>query len=806
MLHLLRDAQFGVRMLSKGRVVSAVVVITLALAIGVTSTIVSLVGTVLVRPFPDVKDPARIVWLFERQGDATQSGTDKLNEAVPVANFFKWKTETKQLQELAVITPHRQIVDGAGEPTRVKGFAATPNYFRLMGTKMAFGRDFSADEDTPGRDQVAVLGYAFAERRFGSAAAAVGRTITTSGKARTVIGVLSRSFAFPGLTDLWVPLVVDPEMRANRTETRFIVFGRLNPGATTDAVNAEVAAMAPGLAAEFPDTNRGTSAQALTLHEVFIGTGGQRIALVTLLAALLTLFVASVNVGNILFAQGIARRAEFALRAALGASRGRLIRQLLTECLILCAAGGVLGLAISMWGLDLFVASMPESIANRMRIYWELRFDASWGLVVVGVTLMTTLFAGLWPAWRVSHTAVAETLKEHGTHASSGRSHRGILRGLVTAQVSIGLALVTGAACGVIDLVQTERQKLGFEPTAVLAAMITREARDDDDNNKRFFTDLVDRLRAVPGATAVGLTSDPPLSRGSERVELAVPGRPPARPGEELEGKLVIVDGDYFKAAAIEVLEGNVFTAKDDREGPAVIVLSRRAAETFFPGQDAIGKTIVQVYRNKHTPCTIIGIVDDIAAFRNREIGMVYRPFAQEIRAGMVALMRGSNPELFDRPVRDAVHALDRQQPVETDLLQTNIDEYLWPRRTMVRFVAIPGTLAMLLAVLGVYGLAAYSVIQRRPELGIRAALGAPPRALVRLVMREALFIAAIGGAIGLCLAFLVVTALRSSKLQALSPGWTVALAAALVVVVLLASYGPAKRAARASPSLAMRR
>jgi putative ABC transport system permease protein len=269
---------------------------------------------------------------------------------------------------------------------------------------------------------------------------------------------------------------------------------------------------------------------------------------------------------------------------------------------------------------------------------------------------------------------------------------------------------------------------------------------------------------------------------------------------------LTIVGGDYFQATATELLEGNVFTPKDDAAGPAVTVLSRRAADIFFPGQSAVGKTIVQLARNKQTPCTIIGIVDDVAAFWKNDVGMVYRPFAQAPRGEMAALVRGSDPALLDRPVREAVHAIDHKQPVKVQPLQLNIEEYLWPRRTVVRFIAIPSALAMLLAVLGVYGVAAYSVTQRRAELGIRAALGATPRTLVMLIMRETLWIAGIGGGVGLCLAFLEVIALRrASQMEGLSPANTVVLGGALLLVVLLASYGPARRAARASPSLAMR-
>jgi predicted permease len=805
MREFLRDVRFGVRVIVKARWISALIVVTLAIAIGVTSTIVSLMGAVLTRPFPDVKDPARVVWFFERKaGYEERSARENLGESVPFANYFKWKTDTTQFEELGAISPAPLTVQGAGEPARVRAFAATPNYFHLLGATIAFGRDFASDEDTPGHDAVAILGHTFAERRFGSAAAAVGRSISTQGRPRIVIGVLSRSFAFPGVVDVWIPLVIDPEMRANRSERELDVFARLKPNATLESANRDVVAIAPRLAAEFPDTNRGKSAQVLNLHEVFIHTG-RYLALASLVAALLALVVAAINVGNVLFAQGTARQSEFALRAALGAPRARLVRQLFTECFILCAGGGALGMLLSMWGLDLFVASMPEGIANRMRIYWELRFDETWTAVAIGVTFVTTIVAGLWPAWRISEIAPNRALQEHGPHATSSRRHRRILSGLVTAQIAIALVLFTGAVCCIAELVEVERSSLGFDPRSALSMLVSREEADGA-KNALFFNELEPRLRAIPGAGPVGFASSPPLERGSERVLLAIPGRPRAAPGEELEGKLTIVSGDYFRAAGIAVIAGNVFTAKDDAKAPAVAILSRNAAQTYFAGEEAIGNTNVQIDRDKaETPCVVIGIVDDVVAYWHGERGMVYRPFAQIPRGEMNAIVRG-DPAVLDRPARDAVYALDRGQAVETKSLQVQVDEFRWERRTVIRLIAIPAGLAILLAVLGVYGLAAYSVAQRRTELGIRAALGAPPRALIATVMREAVWIAAIGGGIGLVLSVALVIGLgRIADVRAFPPLATPSLACVLAIVVLLASFAPARRAATIPPALALR-
>jgi putative ABC transport system permease protein len=367
----------------------------------------------------------------------------------------------------------------------------------------------------------------------------------------------------------------------------------------------------------------------------------------------------------------------------------------------------------------------------------------------------------------------------------------------------LALALLTGAACGALDLIETERTKLGFEPTAVLEALVTREEKDDQ-ANARFFNDWMGRLRAIPGVSAVGLASITPLQRSSETIPVAIPGRPLAPPGEEPTSHMTVINGDYFAAAGIGVLEGNLFTPKDDMGAPAVALLSRRAAERFFPGESALGKTLIHVERRMEWK--IIGIVDDVVAYDHGAIGMIYRPFAQEPRSEMFALVRGTDPAQLDAPVRDAVRALDRGQPVETRPLHVHIDEYLWSTRTTVRLIAIPALLSMLLAMLGVYGVAAYSVTQRRAELGIRAALGASPRALVHLVMREALFIAGVGGGVGLCLAFLLMTGLRrAAQMQGLSTQGVIGLGSGLLLLVLLASYGPAKRAARASPSIAMR-
>jgi predicted permease len=633
-----------------------------------------------------------------------------------------------------------------------------------------------------------------------------------SGTTYSVIGVLPASFAFPQAIPLFIPLVLAPEMRRNGRPS-IVVLGRLKPGVTTEAADTELAAIGQRLAEEFPDTHRGKTIVALKLTDVFIGTRGRAIALLTVLAAMLTLFVASINVGNILLAQGAARRAEIALRAALGASRLRIVLQLLTECLVLCAVGGVLGVMVSSWGLNLFASSMPERISTRMKIFFDLHFDEKWTAVAIGLTLFTTLAAGLLPAWRLSETKVAEAFKEQGNQATAGKGHRRLLKILVTGQIAIALSLLSGAVWCLLDLSRIESTKLGLDPNGVLTGSVERESDelaearslDSPRDYSAFFRDWLRALRTIPGATAVALASRAPMERGFEELKVAVPGRPPAQPGQPLWSATTTIEGDYFSALRIAVLEGRVFTTQDNADGPKVAVLSRKAADLIFPGERALGRTLLL---DEKTSSTVVGIVDDVVAYHHEEVGMVYLPLPQRPTANLALLVRGiGNPLQFDRPVRDALRAIDPHQPLRGLMpLATHIEEFLWGPRTMVRLVAIPGMLAVLLALLGIYGVAAYSANQRRSELGIRAALGATPRALVRLVMGEALFVAGVGAGIGLAFSLVLVHALgNAAGIRLLSVVETCGLAVALFIVVLLASFGPARRAGRVSPSLAIR-
>jgi putative ABC transport system permease protein len=718
----------------------------------------------------------------------------------------------RAIESMAAFSSAMYTVEGHGEPDAVRGAAVSANYFQVLGTHIAAGRDFNAEEESVGHEHVAILGHAYAEKRFGTAAAAVGQTLSLSGTTYGIIGVLPASFAFPQAIPLFVPLVFTPEMRRDGRPS-IVVLGRRRPGVTTEATDAELLAIGQRLAEEFPDTHRGKTVVALALTDVFIGMRGRAISLLTALAALLTLAVASINVGNILLAQGASRRAEIALRAALGASRFRIVMQLLTECLLLCAAGGLLGVMVSNWGLNLFAASMPERVSTRMKLFFELRFDARWMAVAVGLTLFATLVAGLLPAWRLSETKVAEAFKEQGTQATAGKGHRRLLKMLVTGQITIALVLLSGAVWCLLDLAHIERTKLGLDPNGVLVCDIERETgdlawvrgHDHPREHVAFFRDLLRGLSTIPGLGSAALASHSPMERGFEELKVAVPGRPPAEPGKPLWSATTTIEGDYFAALRMAVLEGRIFATQDNAEGPLVAVLSRRAADLIFPGEHALGKTLLLDETNAST---VVGIVDDVVAYHHEEVGMIYLPLAQRPTPNLAVLLRGTgDPRQWERPLRDVVHALDSHQPLTGVMpLATHIDEFLWGPRTMVRLVAIPGMLAMLLALLGIYGAAAYSADQRRSELGIRAALGASPRALVQLVMRESLYVAAVGAGIGLTLSIVLVQALgNAAGVQLLSVLETSALAAALFVIVLLASFGPARRASRVSPSLAIR-
>lgn len=518
----LRGVTFGVRLLLKQRLVSAVVIVTLAFGIGATSPIVSLVSTVLLRRFPHLSDPGRLYWLFETRGEI-----DFDHVEVTPANFARWKEEATQFQSVAAFAGQGQNIAGPAGPERVFQGAVTANYFRTAGTKPEIGRDFEPGEDAAGHDHVVILGHAYWQRRFGANPKALGQTVSVDGTARTVVGILPPGYGFPYPADIWVPLVVDATMRANRSEATLSVVGRLKPEATEESANTELGAIAARLAVAFPDTNGGQSAKTAQIADILIGPF-RAVDILLLIAAALTILVAAANVGNILLAQGTARRAEIALRAALGATRPRLVRQLLTECFLLCAAGGALGLLVSRWALDLFQATMPPSVARQVMMLTDLSIDWRCIAAAAVMTIGTTFIAGLWPAWRLAETSIVDALKEQGQQATPARGQRRLSKILVAGQVALALALSTGAVATVREVAHAEHVKLGFEPNGVLVAHI---ARSDEAAGTPFYRELTTRLGAIPGVKAVGLTSVLPLKRAEQLPIASCRRRAPSADG-----------------------------------------------------------------------------------------------------------------------------------------------------------------------------------------------------------------------------------------------------------------------------------
>jgi putative ABC transport system permease protein len=792
----LRDVRFGARLLVKDRLVTIVAVLTLALGIGATCPIVSLVGAVLLRPFPHLDDPNTLVWLFETKG-----ALDYDHDQVSVADFLQWKRGTTQFDSLVAFTAADETVMGPQGPERVSRASVSADYFRTLGLRVRWGRDFDVGEDTPGRDHVVILGHAYWQRHFASDPHAVGRTLSAAGTPRLIVGVMPADAGFPSTPDIWIPLVVDSEMRDRRTATTLIALGRLKAGASEASANAELAAIAARLAEEHPATNRGTSAQAAKIADLFVGPF-RAVDVLILICAALTVLVASANVGNILLAQGTKRRAEIALRAAFGASRLRIVRQLLTECLLLCAIGGALGLLLSAWALDAFRATMPPGVARQVAMLADLSVDGRWIAVSALMTVGTALAAGVGPALRLAETAVIDAIKEQGQQATPASAQRRVSKMLVAGQIALALGLLTGAVAAGREVSRVKATKLGFEPKGVLTG---RVARTPDAPDTPFYHELVTRLQAVPGVTSVGLVSTLPLEP-ADQVSVHGADRPRPAAGEAPSVRLAVVAGDYFGAAGISILAGRSFTAHDDATAPAVAMLSRRSARLLFSTEEAVSRRVIML--DDGTTYTVVGIVDDVVAPSGEDRDTIYLPLQQRPRARITALLRTtSNPRSFEGPLRSVVAGLDRNQPVfDIRPLDAIVDESLWLRRTLARLLSVMGGVATFLALAGIYGVAAYSVGQRRAELGIRAALGASPRDLVYLVAKEALFIGVIGTTIGLGLSFLVAVALsHATRQSALPPTWNGALAAGVFAVMMVASYAPARQAGRIPPSLAMK-
>ena len=798
---IVQDVRYALRMIARRPALSIIIVLTLALGIGANTAIFSLVNTVLLQPQP-YHEADRLVTVREQ---VLRTGS---NRPVRPANFFDWKERTASFAEVAWSRDWMPNLTGDGEPESIIGYRFSANMLGVLGVQPALGRGFTVEDDAPGAPGVVLLSDKLWRRRYAVDRGILGRVVTLDGRPHTVIGVMPPTFKHPQGAELWTPLNLTPELASNRSNGFLRLVGRLKPGVSIEQAEAELAGIYQDLARRYPATNDGLGAQL----EPFGTTGDAKPLLLILFAGVgFVLLIACANVANLLLADATSRRRELAVRSALGATRYRVIRQMLTESLILALVGGALGAMLTWWTKDALLVLFPANIAN-LDLPQVEQIDVGAGvfLFALVVSLTTGVLFGTLPAWNVARRDLQGALKD-GDRGGSGsrRTHAA----LVVAEVALSIVLLAGALLMVQSFMRVQRLQFGFEPERVMSGrvILPQHRYGDSARIETFTRTLLERLRAIPGVEYAGINYFLPLSGWSAGLTFAIEGRPVPATGDRPSAGFHAATEDYFKAMGIRLLSGRTFTSRDDRSTPGVVVINETLAKQYWPGENPIGRRVR--LSAESDPYAIIGVVEDVKAAGLEEAvdGDMYFSYWQEQGATPVlgiALRTAGEPAALAGQLRAAVWSIDPEQPVTYVMPMAELAaESLAFRRAGMLLASGFGVLALVLAAIGIYGVLSYSVSRRTREIGIRTALGATRSEVARLVMREGLVMAGAGVAIGLGAA-VGLSQFMASVLYEVEPGdppTLVAVAGILLAVAVLATLIPARRATAVSPLVALR-
>jgi predicted permease len=795
---LWQDARYGLRMLMKNPGFTLTAVITLALGIGATSVIFSFVNGILLRPLP-YRDSDRLVLLDE---NAPKRGIASMGVSYP--DFLDWREQNRVFTGVAAYDGGWDYtLTGIGEPEELLCAWASYNAFEILGVAPILGRTFTAEEEGWKNGLVGILSHDLWVRRFGAKPDVIGRTIALNTRSHTVIGVMPPGFKFPKVADLWVPM---PPVMGGRTDHGWSAIARLKLGVTLEQARSDMTAVARHIEEQNPDTNEGVGVKLIPLREGL--AGDYRKALLILMGVVgLVLLIACVNVANLLLARASARTKEVAIRTALGAGRWRVFRQLLTESVVLGVMGGALGLMLAFWGLDLLLAAIPTDLP-----FW-MRFDLDGRVLgfTAGVTLLTALIFGAAPALQASKVDLNEALKEGGRSSSGAGRHR-TLRTLVVAEVALSLVLLIGAGLMMRSFMRLQHTNSGFNPENLLTLRLNLPvAKYDFPQRRAFFQQLLERTRATPGVEAAGAAFNLPLREAPSESSLTVEGYPALPPGQAPMVNTNVITPDYFRTMGIPLLIGRDFNDADTGDSMSVTIIDERLAREYWPNESPIGKRItLGPPEDKEPWYTIVGVV---GAVKNESLNLtrrktVYVPHAQYSTDDMSLAIRARNPENLAPAIQRQVKAMNPDLPIINMQTMTEvISDSIWQPRLYAILFGVFAAVALALASVGLYGVMAYSVSERSREIGIRIALGAQRRDVLKLVVAQGLTLTLIGIGIGLAAALALTRLMRSLlfEVSVTDPLTFAGLAALLSVVALLACYLPARRATKVDPMVSLK-
>ena len=802
---LIQDLRYGIRTLLKRPGFSAVAVVTLALGIGASTVIFTVVDAALLRGLP-YKQPDRLYHLWER---TPKQDFSKREFSYPDYQDYQQNTV---FEGLAAYTGGGAILSGSGEPERIGAPRVSANFFNVLGVDPLIGRTFQAGEDVPNGPRVTVLTYGLWQRRFGGNPGAIGQAVTINGDSYTVVGVLPADFQFAlRNADLWIPYQPTPNQLTRRFLHGTNLIGRLKPGVTPAQADSEINVIASRIEQQFKDSHAGTTARVVPLQEEVIGT--VRPILFVLLAAVgFVLLIACANVASLMLTRSLSRQKEVAIRAALGANRWRVVRQLLTEALLLSLVGGVFGLLIAYWGVPALVATLPQNQLNALPFLKTVHIDLSILGFSFGLSVLTGIVFGLVPALQSSRLDLNEVLKEGGRQASAGTGQR-LRSALVVSEIALAVVLLIGAGLMMKSLLRLLQTNVGFKTENVLTmTVILPPAKYTDNNQQINFNDqLRERVNSLPGVSGAGTVNILPVNSGNT-TRFYIDGDPVPAPGKETEANIRTVSDDYFQALGVPLLAGRTFDTSDKPNGRGVVIIGKTIADRMFAGRNPVGMGL-RYSSFSGDPDLIVGVVGDVKITGLDEAvkPVLYYPFRQSASTFSNLVVRTtSDPTALAGSIRNEVRNLE---PNAAILNVRTMDEMIaqTPASFMRRFpalvISIFAGVALLLASIGIYGVVSYSVSQQTHYIGVRMALGARPSDILRMVLKQGLLLALLGVGIGV-LAALGLTRLLSTLLYEVSAndvGTFAIVTGALFAVALLACYLPARRATKVDPLTALR-
>ena len=812
MQNFISDLKYGLRALIGRPSVTLIVVATLALGIGANTAIFSVVNATLLRPLP-FSDPDRIVMVWGYLPKLAHTA-DKFPSSA--ANYLGLAKQTQTFEQLAAFRQWSWQLTHAGEPEQLQGVRVSANFFEALGAKPLLGSTFTSEQDVEGAAPVAVISYRLWQKEFGGDAKVAGKSLTLNGRVVQIVGVMPRDFEFPGSAnmipglqfatrnDVWMPLAMSADERSNQGSLNLAVIGRLKPGVSIAQAEHELRAIEMTL----PLGTIGYTVNLINLQKQMVGNI-QRLLLVILATVAFVLMIACANVANLLLARASARQKEMAIRRALGAGRWRIIRQLLTESVLLSLTGGLVGLLLALWATPLLVSLIPEKVPRIHEINIDLRVL---GFALV-VSILTGIVFGLAPALQASRTALNESLKESSRGASGGLRQNRMRAFLIVSEVSLAVVLMIGATLLTKSFVRLLQVNPGFDPGHTLTMEVALPTLPpskyaDEREQGRYFKEVLARLSHSPGVTAAGAVLSLPLTGAEESTDLFIEGRPRSN-DQRPNADYTIVSPDYFRALQIPLLKGRQFSDHDDQDAPKVAIINDALARKYWPGEDPTGRQLTVGF--EQAPRQIIGVVGNVkqAALNGDERPTMYMPHLQRATGGMTIVVRtNGDPLSLSQAARSEIHSVDPGIPVTNIRTMDEVfSSSIAQQRFAMLLVGLFGALALALATIGIYGVMSYSVTQRTREIGIRMALGAQRTDVLRLILQHGILVSLLGVVGGVAASF-ALTRLMASLLFEVTPTDATIFGAVgfgILALSAIATYLPAWRASRVDPLLALR-